>query len=106
MIRSAKNLFFFHFEWIALTAGLFAAVLLNPYNDSESVCVIGRAGLDFCPGCGLGRSVALLFRGDVWASLQMHPAGIPAVAIILGRIGTIFHRNYNIKKEPYYEKNI
>jgi hypothetical protein len=106
MRRSYKNLFFLHFEWLILAAGLFSVAMLNPLVASESFCIIYRAGLEFCPGCGLGRSVAFLFRGDFWSSMQMHPAGIPAVGIILGRIVTIFYRNYNIKKETYHEKNI
>ncbi|MCC5907625.1 MAG: DUF2752 domain-containing protein [Balneolaceae bacterium] len=106
MRRSNKNLFFLHFEWLVLAAGLLSVAMLNPLVTSESICVIDRVGLGFCPGCGLGRSVAFLFRGDLWSSMQMHPAGIPAVGIILGRIVTIFYRNYNIKKETNHEKNI
>jgi len=39
-------------------------------------------GFAFCPGCGLGRSVAWLVRGDLSASLATHPLGIPAVVIL------------------------
>jgi hypothetical protein len=101
-----KKIFFLHFEWFVLAAGLFAMALLNPVSDSASLCVFRAFGFEFCPGCGLGRSVAYVFRGDIIASLQMHPAGIPAVFVIAGRIGSIFKRNRNIHNEKHHEKNI
>jgi uncharacterized protein DUF2752 len=36
-------------------------------------------GLSFCPGCGLGHSVAYLARGQFAASFGAHPLGLPAV---------------------------
>ncbi|HQY63485.1 MAG TPA: DUF2752 domain-containing protein [Polyangiaceae bacterium] len=33
-----------------------------------------RAALGIpCPGCGMTRAVHLLFHGEVWAALRMHP---------------------------------
>ena len=42
-----------------------------------------------CPGCGLTRSIAGLARGDLAASLSMHPFGAVLVmeAIVLGIAG-------------------
>lgn len=51
-----------------------------------SVCPLKQAGITFCPGCGLGRSVSLLFQGNVSQSLQAHPLGIFAVIILSFRI--------------------
>jgi hypothetical protein len=104
--RSLKNLFFLHFEWTALAAGLFLMALLDPLGGPVSYCPFNRLGIELCPGCGLGRSVAHIFRGEMSASFQMHPAGIAAVLIIIGRIGAIFHRNYNFNKGKNHEKNI
>ena len=36
-----------------------------------------------CPGCGLQRSIVLLLKGDLQASLQMYPAAIPLMALFL-----------------------
>ena len=36
-----------------------------------------------CPGCGLQRAWILLLRGNLWQSLQTHPAGIPLALFIL-----------------------
>jgi hypothetical protein len=36
-----------------------------------------------CPGCGMQRSFILLLKGDLPASLQMHPATIPMMGLIV-----------------------
>lgn len=73
--------------------------LMDPLNSKTTFCLFERAGITFCPGEGLGRSIAFLFRGDVNASFASHPAGIPAVLILLGRIFSILKRNNNIKEQ-------
>lgn len=101
-----KRRFFLHFEWIALASGLFLAAMIIPGSNEPTFCLFNRSGVDFCPGCGLGRSISLAFRGNLKASLQMHPAGILAIFILLYRIVSIHIRNHNLKKDRYYEKNI
>ncbi len=36
-----------------------------------------------CPGCGMQRSLLLLLRGDLAASLQLYPALIPVLLLFL-----------------------
>ena len=105
-MRALKRSFFLHFEWIALASGLLLAATIVPGTDEPTFCLFNRSGIDFCPGCGLGRSVSLAFRGQLTASMQMHPAGILAIFILLYRIVSIIIRNHNLKKDRYYEKNI
>jgi len=38
-------------------------------------------GID-CPGCGLQRSIILLFNGNVWASIQMYPPLLPIIFVL------------------------
>lgn len=97
---------FLHFEWVALAAALVLMACINPGEPGLSLCILHNLGFDFCWGCGLGRSVAYLFRGNLQASLQMHPAGILAVLILVSRIIQIFHRNLTYKSEQSHEKNI
>lgn len=101
-----KYYFFFHFEWIALLSGLILVAILDPFSQVASICPIDRMGFDFCPGCGLGRSVAFAARGELAASLQSHPLGLFAIVVIIARIGAIFRRNYNINREKNHEKDI
>lgn len=104
--RSYKNYFFLHFEWLVLAAALLLMAFIDPADERVSFCVIDRFRFTFCPGCGLGRSVAYFFRGDIQASLAMHPAGIVAVFVLLGRIMHILKRNRTYKTEIDNEKNI
>ncbi|SRR6056297_285398 len=105
-MTTVKRSFFLHFEWIALATGLMLAAAIVPGADEPTFCLFNRAGVDFCPGCGLGRSISLAFSGQLTASFQMHPAGILAIFILLYRIVSILIRNHNLKKDRYYEKNI
>lgn len=91
--KSINRLFYFHFEWMALAAGLVLMALLTPDNSAVSFCPLDYFGFAYCPGEGLGNSIAYLFRGNVVNSLYAHPAGIPAVFIISGRILYILNRN-------------
>lgn len=59
----------------------------NPYQSSSfSFCVFHNLGIDFCPGCGLGRSISFIFKGDFARSFHTHPLGIIALCILLYRI--------------------
>jgi hypothetical protein len=55
-----------------------------------TVCPLSLAGFDYCPGCGLGRSIGLLLHGELIQSLQMHPLAILAVLLIANRIVVLF----------------
>lgn len=90
---------------IELACWVSALVLLyfsNPEAHHHTLCPLGAAGLDWCPGCGLGRSIALLLRGEVQASLQMHVLGIPVFAVLVYRICTLAKKEVKfIKKKSY-----
>ena len=87
----------FPFEAIFWFTALCLLALLNPAADHFSLCPFSHAGLTFCPGCGLGRSINLFFHGEVLASFYQHPLGIFAVIILSFRIINLtqqYIRNY------------
>jgi len=43
-------------------------------------------GITWCPGCGLGHSIAFLLHGDIRNSFHAHWLGVPALVIIVYRI--------------------
>jgi hypothetical protein len=69
-------------------------------EDSFSLCPFHSIGLPFCPGCGLGRSVHLIFEGDFIGSFRKHPLGFAALIIILNRIFTLI--KINLKNKQLY----
>ena len=78
------------FEAIVWIAGLLALATVDPNAPGHfSICIPSKLGIDFCPGCGLGRSMALLYDGQIAESFRMHPLGIPVVFILCCRIYTL-----------------
>lgn len=82
------------FIWIA--ALLYLAIFNNPFQTHFTICPLSNLGFEHCPGCGLGNSIALIFRGDFTQSYNTHILGIPALLIILHRIISLV--NFNLKK--------
>lgn len=74
------------FEAICWLSALICLGFADASAAHLTLCPLQNAGFSFCPGCGLGRSVSLLFEGDIVASLLMHPLGIFAVIVLSLRI--------------------
>lgn len=77
-------------ELIFWCGGLVAPFFVNPYDENPaSFCLFHNLGIDVCPGCGLGRALALLYRGDLISSFMTHPLAIFFVLITGFRIITL-----------------
>jgi hypothetical protein len=74
------------FEALCWFTGLFILAFADTASSHFSLCPLKNAGWDFCPGCGLGRSVSLLFQGQISESFQTHPLGIFALITLSFRI--------------------
>lgn len=81
------------------TAVIYLAFIFNPAESHFTICPLSNFGFEECPGCGLGRSISLLFSGKFVESFQTHILGIPAVIILISRIITILKTNYSIHKK-------
>lgn len=87
------------FIWIS---GLVMLAFYHPGEDQHvSLCLFNAMGLKFCPGCGLGRSMALFMHGEFYGSLQIHPLGPFALGILIHRIYQLI-KNYI--KETFLNK--
>lgn len=73
-------------ELIFWCVGLTSLWWLDPYGSHGSLCPLYLLGFDWCPGCGLGRSISLLMKGELTASWALHPLGGFTLAVILYRI--------------------
>jgi len=87
-------------EAIIWTISLVALAFYYPDDHAHvTLCPISNLGFNFCPGCGLGRSIAFLFHGEIFKSWQAHPLGIFAVIILTYRVITL------TLKTNHYGKN-
>jgi hypothetical protein len=82
------------FESSAWILGIVYLLFIHIPGESHfTICPLSNLGFEFCPGCGLGNSISLLFKGDFLASFHSHPLGIFAFLIITFRIFTIIKNN-------------
>lgn len=89
-----NSLFNRHFEWIALTAGLVAMAAMNPYIDNgTSWCLFEIFGITFCPGDGLGHSIAFFVRGDFIHAVEANLMGPVTVTVIVSRVLYLVYNN-------------
>ena len=79
-----------HLEWVVLLTGLVLMAILNPYTLETSWCLIDLIGFTYCPGTGLGHSIAYLFRGEIINSLEANLMGPVAVVVLSLRIINIW----------------
>ena len=82
------------FIWIASL--FYLAFFINPYEAHFTICPLSNLGFEHCPGCGLGNSIALIFRGQFAQSFESHILGIPALLIIFHRIFSLVI--FNLRK--------
>ncbi len=76
----------FPFEALIWFSGLVVLFLYQPGDDHFSLCPLYNLGFEYCPGCGLGRSISHFLHGEISQSLRMHPLGIFAVFVLSLRI--------------------
>lgn len=84
-------------ELIFWCLGLVGLWYMDPLADHTSLCPLHNLGLEWCPGCGLGRSISFLMKGELVASWNQHPLGGFALGVILYRIFEII----KLKKTRY-----
>ncbi|MBX2975536.1 MAG: DUF2752 domain-containing protein [Ignavibacteriaceae bacterium] len=75
----------FPLEAIIWISGLvYLLFFVNP-STHFSICPFSNFGFEYCPGCGLGRSISLLSDLKFWESIRTHPLGIIAFILLLYR---------------------
>ena len=94
-MSAVKKYIALYFELAVWLLGLLCLALMNPAADTHfTLCFFKWTGLSFCPGCGLGHSISLLFHGDIAQSFHAHPLGIFALLVLLYRIFTILKTRF------------
>jgi len=81
-----------HLEAYFWLIALVSLALSSPDKATHyTLCIFKNLGFDFCPGCGLGRSITFLFHGQLIESWQSHPLALFA-------IGMLVYRSYKVLK--------
>lgn len=102
LIINIYNFVKYNFELIFWIIGLTYLIFIDPYQTGHfSFCGFKLLGFDSCPGCGLGRSISLIYHGDIINSIKMHPLGIFAIVMISFRIVKIIQLNFKKYKGVY-----
>ncbi len=79
--------------WMA--AIIFLALTVPTETTHFTICPFSAMGIDFCPGCGLGRSVSYVLHGEITNSLSVHPLGIFALIVLTTRIISLIKMNWS-----------
>ena len=86
-------------EALMWAGALIYLFFIDPYKTQHySLCLFNNLGIDFCPGCGIGRSISMLYHGDIIHSLNMHPLGVFALMILLLRIYKLIKNRNNYQQ--------
>ncbi len=79
--------------WIS---GILVLALIDVNGSSHfSVCPFKNIGIDFCPGCGLGKSIHYLLSLEIEKSLNTHPLGLFAFTVLVRRIYVLTKSSFN-----------
>lgn len=88
-----------HSEWLVFFIGLVLMAFMDPSTKGFSFCLLDMAGAPYCPGEGLGHSIAYFVRGDLEASLSANLFGPVAVVVLSLRILKIWKIRFFNKSE-------
>jgi hypothetical protein len=75
-----------HIEWVVFLCGLVLMGTMDPTVQGTSFCFFEFIGIEFCPGEGLGHSIAWLFRGEFNNAIEANLLGPIAVIVLSLRI--------------------
>jgi hypothetical protein len=87
----------FPLEALFWLSGIAYLIFFVQADSNFTICPFHNIGITFCPGCGLGRSITLIFQLRFWDSFNTHPLGFVALIILLYRSITllvIYRKNF------------
>jgi len=88
--------------WVAALVGLaITEPEIHGHVHHFTLCPLANLGMEWCPGCGIGRAITQLLHGNIEASLAHHWFGIPALLIIFCRVWTLLRMQ--LRSYKYYK---
>ena len=102
MIKRLKILLFaFPLEGYIWIASIIFLALVNAGSTHFTICPFHNLGIDFCPGCGLGRSIHYFINFEFTKSFNTHPLGGVALIILLHRVFMLMKRSIKYSGENF-----
>ncbi len=96
-----KKICFQNLEAIIWLSALAWLALLDSAGETHfTFCPLQNLGVDWCPGCGLGRAVSCALHGQLAESLRHHMLGIPAIVILGARITALARFTFDRYSKP------
>jgi hypothetical protein len=99
MTPNLKRFLLFFFNSLEAFIWLIALIVLATASITGThftLCPLNNAGFQYCPGCGLGHSITMIFHGQFIESLHMHPFGFPAIGLLSWRIVSVFRNSVRV----------
>jgi hypothetical protein len=94
----------FPFELAVWIIGLIFLVSFDPAGSPPpNLCPAKLLGFDFCPGCGLGRSIAWLLHGNLSESVHAHLLGPFAFLVLTHRIFVLGKNSFHSLKGNHHQ---
>jgi Mg/Co/Ni transporter MgtE len=74
-----------HLPWLAIApaAVLGLMTMASPSDDGPTICPVALLTGVACPGCGMSRAIAWIFRGDIERAVGYHPLAPLVVMIVV-----------------------
>lgn len=95
----------FHPEALVWITGLIILAFIKVDSSSHfTICPFNNLGIEYCPGCGLGKSIHFLLNMNIEQSLKAHPLGLFAFAVLIKRIYQLIRCSFTNNKNFYYKK--
>lgn len=94
--RTISRIFQENLEAVIWVSALLWLAFSDPAGGGGHItfCPLKNLGLDFCPGCGLGRAVSYAFHGEWAESVHEHLLGIPAILVLTGRVAALARETF------------
>jgi hypothetical protein len=79
-----------HLHWLALApaAVLGLLTMASPSDDGPTICPMALLTGVACPGCGMSRAIAWMFRGDLERSVTYHP--LAPLVVVIGLVALVW----------------
>jgi len=92
-----------HLELFFWAGALVTLAFSSPEGHHYTLCPLSNLGFEYCPGCGLGRSVSCALHGNMAGSFEWHPLGIFAIGVIIHRIVTLIRYSIKFNHQKLHE---